>query len=74
MTTTVEDLLAKALSLSPEDRARLAERLIASFEPRPAAQAPLMQVSKARRDEVRAGKAETVPGDEVLARIRARIG
>ncbi|MFZ5455102.1 MAG: addiction module protein [Pseudomonadota bacterium] len=73
MTAPVEDLVAQALSLPPEDRARLVERLIASFEPQSAAQAAWMQVSKARRDEVRAGKAEMVPGDEALARIRARI-
>ncbi|MDY0056610.1 MAG: addiction module protein [Methyloversatilis sp.] len=73
MTAPVEDLVAQALSLPPEDRARLVERLIASFEPQSAAQAAWMQVSKARRDEVRAGKVEMVPGDEALARIRARI-
>ncbi|MBL8469998.1 addiction module protein [Methyloversatilis discipulorum] len=73
MTAPVEDLVAQALSLPPEDRARLVERLIASFEPQSAAQAAWMQVSKARRDEVRAGKVEMVPGEEALARIRARI-
>lgn len=73
MTAPVEDLVAQALSLPPEDRARLVERLIASLEPQSAAQAAWMQVSKARRDEVRAGKVEMVPGEEALARIRARI-
>lgn len=73
MTAPVEDLVAQALSLPPEDRARLVERLIASFEPQSAAQAAWMQVSKARRDEVRAGKVEMVRGEEALARIRARI-
>jgi len=73
MSTPVEDLAAQALNLPPEDRAKLVERLIASFEPRSAAQAAWLQLAKARRDEVTSGKVSMVPGDEALARVRARI-
>lgn len=74
MSTPVEDLAAQALTLPPEDRAKLVERLIASFEPRSAAQAAWLQLARARRDEVQSGKTAMVPGDEALARVRARIG
>jgi putative addiction module component (TIGR02574 family) len=74
MPTPVEDLVAQALGLPPEDRAKLIERLLASFEPRSAAQAAWMQVAQARRDEVRSGKTAMVSGDEALARVRARLG
>jgi len=73
MSTPVEDLAAQALSLSPEDRAKLLERLIASFEPRSPAQAAWLEAANARREEVRAGKVAMVPGDAALARVRARL-
>jgi putative addiction module component (TIGR02574 family) len=73
MPTRVEDLAAEALGLPPEDRAKLVERLLESFEPRSPAQAAWLQLARARRDEVRAGKVAMGRGDEALARVRARI-
>lgn len=73
MSLPVEDLEAQALSLPPEDRARLLERLIASFEPKSPAQAAWMQLAQRRREDVRSGRARMVPGDEALARVRARL-
>ena len=73
MPAPVEDIAAQALSLPPEDRAKLVERLIESFEPRSAAQADWLRLARSRRDDVRAGTVAMVPGDEALARVRARI-
>jgi putative addiction module component (TIGR02574 family) len=73
MASPVEDLAAQALSLPPEDRAKLVERLLASFEPKSPAQAAWLQLAASRRDEVRAGKVTMVPGEEALARVRARL-
>lgn len=73
MTPSVEDLTAQALVLPPEDRAKLVERLIASFEPRSASETAWLQLAAQRRAEVQAGKVHPVPADEALARIRARI-
>ncbi|CAN7154265.1 addiction module protein [Variovorax sp. LjRoot130] len=73
MSMTVQDLEAQVLGLPPEDRARLLERLIASFEPRSKAQEAWMQLALRRQEDVRSGKAAMVPGDEALARVRARI-
>lgn len=73
MPTPVEDLTAEALRLPPEDRAKLVERLIASFEPRSDSQAAWLKLAAARREEVRSGKTSMVPADEALARAKARI-
>ena len=73
MSVPVEDLAAQALSLPPEDRAKLVERLIASFEPKSPAQAAWLKVANTRREDVRSGKVAMVPGDDALARIRARL-
>lgn len=73
MSMPVEDLAAHALSLPAEDRAKLVERLIASFEPKSPAQAAWLELANSRREDVRAGKVAMVPGDEALARVRARL-
>lgn len=73
MSVPVEDLAAQALSLPPEDRAKLVERLIASFEPKSPAQAAWLKMANSRREDVRAAKVAMVPGEEALARVRARL-
>ena len=73
MTTQVHDLEAEVLGLPPEDRARLLERLIASFEPRSPSQKAWLDLAHSRQQEVQSGKVAMTPGDEALARIRARL-
>ena len=73
MSTPVHDLEAEVLLLPLEDRARLLERLIASFEPRSPAQRAWLEVAQRRLADVESGKVAMRPGDEALARVRARI-
>ena len=73
MTTPVHDLAAEVLDLPAEDRARMLELLIASFEPKSNAQKAWVTLDIRRREEVRSGKVTMVPGDEALARVRAKI-
>lgn len=73
MSTPVHGLEAQVLGLPPEDRARLLERLIASFEPRSSAQRAWLELALRRQADVKSGKVAMVPGDEALARVRARI-
>lgn len=73
MSNPVEDLAAQALKLSPEDRAKLVDRLIASFDPLSPTQAAWLALAKDRRDAVREGRVSLVPADEAMARVRARI-
>jgi putative addiction module component (TIGR02574 family) len=73
MPTPVHDLEAEVLGLPPEDRARILERLIASFEPKSDSQRAWLEEAQRRRAEVKAGNVAMVPGDEALARVRARV-
>ena len=73
MALPVEDIEVHALSLPPEDRARLLARLLSSFEPKSPSQAAWMKLAQSRRDDVRSGRVAMVPGDEALARIKARL-
>lgn len=73
MATPARDLAAEVLDLPPENRARILELLIASFEPKSSAQKAWMDLALRRREEVQSGKVAMVPGDEALARVRARV-
>jgi Putative addiction module component len=73
MNTAIDELQAQVLELPAQDRAQLLELLIASFEPRSEAQEAWLQLALQRRDEVNAGAVEMRPGNEALARVRARI-
>lgn len=73
MSSIAEELEAIALSLSRPERARLAERLLASLDDE-------AEVEEAWRDEVRRrleayrnGQLETVSADEVLEEARDRL-
>jgi putative addiction module component (TIGR02574 family) len=75
MTTLVEELSQRARKLSAEDRARLADDLLASLEaepmqPQAEVDAAWAQEVSRRADEVRSGRAKTVPADEVYAETR----
>ncbi len=74
MSMQSHELQAQVLELPPEDRARLLELLIASFEPKSTAQEAWMLLAKQRREVVRSGCVTMVAGSEVLARVRARVG
>ncbi|MDC6168625.1 addiction module protein [Paucibacter sp. XJ19-41] len=73
MATPTHDLAAEVLELPAEERARILELLIASFEPKSKAQKAWMSLAQRRRDEVRSGKVVMVPGNEALTRVKARI-
>jgi putative addiction module component (TIGR02574 family) len=69
----VQELESAALSLPRAERARLAERLLASLDEDP-------DVDAAWRDEVprrlaayRAGELESIPADEALKKARTRL-
>ena len=67
MTATAKKLAETVVLLPPEDRAYLAERLLDSLE-----ETDLQWIDEARRrrDEVRSGKVKTIPGPEVLRKVR----
>ena len=74
MTTLVEELVERARTLSPEDRARLAEELLASLDDEAEPEAEVLWEKEIGRrvDEIKSGKAKLISADEVFAET-ARI-
>ena len=72
MTTLVEELSAQARTLPPEDRARLAEDLLASLQEdcETEAEAAWDIEIERRVSEVRAGTARLIPAEDVDAEAR----
>jgi putative addiction module component (TIGR02574 family) len=76
MPMTVEQIAKEALALPSESRALLADKLVESLD-----NAALSRIdhawlaeAKRRRDEVRSGRIQTIPGDEALAKVRRELG
>jgi hypothetical protein len=75
MAITWEQLAEQAMSLATESRARLADLLVESLDADELGQIDHLWVAEAkrRRDEVRSGHVEPIPGDETLQRVRADV-
>ncbi len=73
MSLPVHELEAQVLGLPPEERARLLERLIESFEPESRVRDAWIALSLSREAEVKSGKVTLAPGLEAVGRVRARI-
>jgi putative addiction module component (TIGR02574 family) len=72
----VSEGLEKALALSTQDRGLLIDRLIQSLDEGPAEKGVEQAWSdeiKRRVDDIRSGKVEMIPGDEVRRRLAARL-
>lgn len=65
-------LAEQAMKLPTESRARLADLLVESLDAAELGQIDRLWVAEAkrRRDEVRSGRVETIPGDEALQKVR----
>ena len=73
MSSTLHALEAAALLLPPEERARLAERLIASLDRDPEVAAAWDEEIRRRIEELDAGRLESRPAEEVLEEARSRL-
>lgn len=69
MTNPVEDLVQRARALSPQDRARLAEELLASLDEvsDSDAEAAWEQEIGRRVESIKAGRAKLIPAEQVFA-------
>jgi hypothetical protein len=72
MGMTVEQIVDEALGLPSEARALLADRLVESLDPAEDGYVRQLWLKEAlrRRDEVRSGRVQTIPGEEALAQVR----
>lgn len=74
MTVDSKAVFEAALSLSPDDRAELAERLILSLDEKHQTdlEAAWNAEIQRRLDEIDQGKVELIPGEEAMRLLRAR--
>lgn len=75
MGTTVEQLAEQAMSLPTESRAQLADLLVESLDAEELGRIDQMWAAEAkrRRDEVRAGRVKTIPGEKALRKVRKAL-
>ena len=74
MSDLVEELSHNAQALSPEDRVRLAEELLASvLETDADVEAAWEEEIKRRIAEIDSGKAKLIPAAEVFAEVRRML-
>ena len=69
MTVSVDELVIKAMALSGEARALLAEKIVESLDQESIREIWLTEAKK-RRDEVRSGRVKTIPGAEAMQSVR----
>ena len=76
MSTILAELEQKATDLSPEERSRFALFLIQSLEPEDEGDVEEAWRIEAERRlaQIESGEARLVPGDEVFANVRRRLG
>jgi len=66
-------LIAEAVALPVEERARVVENLLSSLNPPDqAVDAAWASVARRRLDDLRSGRVEAIPGEVVFERIRQR--
>jgi putative addiction module component (TIGR02574 family) len=70
---TVETLEAAALHLSPGERARLVERLIATLDADPEVEEAWAAEVERRQAEIESGAVSLLPGPETLAKLKAEF-
>lgn len=75
MSMIVEQIAVEALALPSAARALLADRLAESLDPAEGETLRRLWATEAmrRRDDMREGRVQTIPGDEALARVRQII-
>ena len=73
MPTHIEVLEAEVLNLSSAERSRLLERLIASLDADPEIEEAWVTEAQRRESAINNGSVVPVPGNEAMARLRARF-
>jgi hypothetical protein len=73
MTLPIETLAGEVLGLSPSDRAKLLDRVIASLDADRQRDAAWDSLAAKRDAEIESGVSEALPGAEVIARLRAAL-
>jgi putative addiction module component (TIGR02574 family) len=76
MSLTLDQVADAAMQLPPASRALLAEKMVESLDVSERDEIGRAWAAEAirRRDDVRSGRVQPVPGEEVLAEVRRAVG
>lgn len=76
MPLTLDQLAEEAMHLPSSSRALLAEKMVESLDLADTDEIHQLWTEEAirRRDEIRSGRVEPIPGEEVLAEVRRIVG
>jgi len=73
MTKSVDAVVADALQLTAEERARVADKLLASLSEDPDSEQAWSTEVERRLSEIESGRARLVPAADAIARARAAL-
>jgi putative addiction module component (TIGR02574 family) len=76
MSLKIDQLEQEAMQLPPASRGLLAEKLVESLDSSELDEIQKLWAAEAirRRDEVRSGRVNPIPGEQVLAEVRRSVG
>ena len=76
MPLTIDQIATEAMQLPVSARAELAEKLVESLDFSEDSDVQRVWATEAirRRDDVRSGRVQTIPGEQVLAEVRRMLG
>lgn len=76
MSLTLDQITEEAMKLSADSKAVLADKLVESLDLEEPDEIQRLWSAEAirRRNEVRSGRVQPVPGDEVLEEVRRLVG
>ena len=76
MSLTLDQIAEEAMQLPATSRALLADKLVESLESEDLDEIQKLWSTEAirRRDEIRSGQVQPVPGEEVLEEVRRLVG
>jgi putative addiction module component (TIGR02574 family) len=70
----VKEIIEEASDLPVDERVIVVDSLLRTLNvPNPEIDKEWAETAKTRLEELRSGRVEAIPGDQVLARIRARV-
>lgn len=70
---SLDQLAQEALSLPSDLRLQLVETLLASFETDQSIESAWLTEARKRRNDIRNGLVQPIPGEEALAQVRQRL-
>lgn len=73
MIATIDTLFSEAMALPDDSRLQLAERLLSTVVDEPTLESEQLQEVQRRMEEVRSGKVQTIPGEQVFREIEQSL-